>query len=80
MTKMILAYGDDWTGIYVDGELCQSGHCVDSFDAVSIAIEKGVTEVYEREVDFDWLHGEGDLPERIEDVKWHSATQVAEAA
>ncbi|MGB3042423.1 MAG: hypothetical protein WBB98_04485 [Xanthobacteraceae bacterium] len=80
MSIMTLAFGDDWTGIYVDGDLFQSGHCVDAFDAVSIAIEKGVTEVYEREVDIDWLHEDGDLPQRIEDVKWSSATQVAEAA
>ena len=80
MATMTLAWGDDWTGVYVDGELCQSGHRVDAFDAVSIAIEKGVTEVYEREVDNDWLYDEGDLPLRIEDVKWLSATQVAEAA
>ncbi|MGX9944892.1 hypothetical protein ACTG4Q_20735 [Bradyrhizobium denitrificans] len=70
MTAMIYAQGDDWVGVYVDGQLVTEGHSIRPLEMVEICIERKITCAEGREVDVDWLHDRGDLPAKLEDVKW----------
>ena len=63
--KVTFADGDDWNGLYVDGELVAENHSLrptDVLDALGI--------VYERVAcDQDWLEEQGRLPPDLKDVK-----------
>ena len=58
--------GDDWEGLYVDGELATEGHQLiieDLADVLGIEIE-------DKYANIDWLEERGSLPNKLEDVKF----------
>lgn len=63
--RVVYADGDDWAGLYVNGELRAENHSLRVSDVLeALGIE------YERiECDQSWLEERGRLPERVEDVK-----------
>lgn len=75
MTRIVVAYGDDWQGIYVDGSLLDEGHSLELVPMLKLAL--GVfnavpDDVSSRWVDLDWLDNQGSLPSNILDVKWET--------
>lgn len=65
---MVIARGDDWNGIYVNGMLVKEGH---SFKYVEVAkLAMNCTTVEERFVDLGWLSDNGNFPSNIEEVEW----------
>jgi hypothetical protein len=64
--QIVIAYGDDWEGLYVDGVLAEEGHSISVHHfckALGIDLEQ-------KAVDTDWLEKGGRLPDRFEDVKF----------
>jgi hypothetical protein len=70
MSRLTLANGDDWSGIYVDGSLVTEGHSFRTLEVVEICIEHNVTVAEGKEVDIEWLNGQGSLPDKEGDVRW----------
>ncbi|RWH49571.1 MAG: hypothetical protein E5V72_02010 [Mesorhizobium sp.] len=69
--KIVYARGDDWEGLYIDGELETQGHSISLSELLDIIKEKGVIETAEtRMVDLNWLGDHGTLPNNIEEVRW----------
>lgn len=64
--KVVIAYADDWSGLYIDGELKLQGHNLDQRELIRAL---GV-ECEEFEVDFDWIGKVGYLPDDIKEVKF----------
>lgn len=59
-----LVCGDDWMGVYKDGECVYQNHSVDSSRLLGLAgIEH--QSVY---VDLNWLDQQGSLPLSLEDI------------
>lgn len=73
MAKLVLVRGDDWEGIYVDGNLLTEGHSIEVMDAVQLAVTHRVTEYETQWADLTWLHDEGNLPRRLDEVKLQGA-------
>lgn len=69
MAKLVLVRGDDWEGIYVDGTLVTEGHSTETIAAIEIAVAHHVTECETQYADLAWLHDEGNLPRRLDEVK-----------
>jgi hypothetical protein len=60
-----IVWGEDWEGLYIDGELKAQGHLIsakDVLDALGLELD-------EIEADGDWLGERGDLPQKLEEVK-----------
>lgn len=70
MSIMTIIRGDDWEGVYIDGELETEGHSLETPETVRLAIRRNVSEVMVKECDISWLHDEGNLPNDIADVKY----------
>lgn len=64
-TATIIDNGDDWVGIYIDGKLVTQGHQINPRELLK---QLGYF-VESLEPDYDWLDGEGYLPEDLKDVK-----------
>lgn len=63
--KVTFADGDDWNGLYVDGELMAENHSLrptDVLDALGIPYERV-------SCDQDWLEENGRLPQQLKEVK-----------
>ena len=63
--KIVIVSGDDWQGIYIDGQLKYEGHSIrpmDIFEVLGINHEQF-------ECDFEWLEERGRLPKNLEEVK-----------
>jgi hypothetical protein len=69
MSVMTFVWGDDWSGVYIDGELVDEGHSISAYSAAEIAIEKRATELQGWPCDIEWLHDQGSLPKLLSDVK-----------
>lgn len=64
-TSIQLVVGDDWEGLYVNGELKTQGHSMsvrDVVEALGFSLQ-----VFEP--DMEWLDGEGALPKSFADVE-----------
>jgi hypothetical protein len=64
--ELVIAYGDDWEGLYIDGQLQEEGHSISLYHfckAVGI-------ELTQKGVDTDWLENRGNLPSKISEVKF----------
>lgn len=74
MKSITFVEGDDWRGIYIDGELYREGHSHSASDIVE-ALFDAADGVEEEELfsvvyaDLQWLYDEGSLPQKLEDVK-----------
>lgn len=75
MAQIVLADGDDWNGMYVDGILVNEGHTLSAKDALTTLVSimyagEVIESVSVGEVNLDWLDSCGSFPENIKDVKW----------
>lgn len=64
-SKIVLAIGDDWVGLYIGGLLVYEGHDISNsnlMDVLGIPHEA----VYP---DDGWLADRGNLPEKLSDVR-----------
>lgn len=63
--------GDDWQGLYIDGELQQQGHRLDLIRVLHNLKNHGgesITTIEEVEEKGDWLMYEGYLPETTKEL------------
>ena len=63
--KIVIVNGDDWKGIYIDGQLKYEGHSIrpmDIFNVLDIDFK-------EFECDLEWLEEQGNLPKNLNEVK-----------
>jgi hypothetical protein len=65
MKTHTIAQADDWSGLYVDGELVYQGHSI----PIHVVFEVLGASVQRVEVDLDWIHARGDLPDKLADVE-----------
>lgn len=73
--NIIIAQGDDWEGIYVDGQLLDQGHSLHLMDVLTELKKLGAeftdsTTISQREVNLDWINMYGELPRSIDEVVW----------
>lgn len=66
--KITLVKEDSWVGLYIDGELKGQGDERDEMTMEVLAEALGIP-VEEKWADADWLSEQGELPEKLEDVK-----------
>jgi len=64
--KIVIADGDDWQGLYIDGELKMEGH---SFNVADVIKTITGTKPEYVEVDADWLMELGRLPQKLSEVQ-----------
>ena len=65
--EVVLADGDDWQGLYVNGTLVMQDHRITVQDLCDLYDFKGmIKEVY---ADVDWLCEVNEFPKKLEDVK-----------
>jgi len=63
--KITLVDGDDWQGLYVNGELVTQGHSIRAQDVCEVL---GADYAFVS-ADYEWLDERGALPELLKDVK-----------
>lgn len=71
--EIVVAQGDDWEGIYINGHLETEGHSIPLSSFLDWAVESGpvhVVKVVSGEVNIDWINDCGSLPNNLEDVVW----------
>ncbi len=66
MKKFVLVRGDDWEGLYIDGELRYQHHEV---PVENIIYHLGLDNFEFHNVDDDWLFEQGELPDKLHRVK-----------
>lgn len=66
----VIARGDDWEGLYINGRLVTEGHSLKIEDILKEAQKQPPTNSAVRWVDIDWLQERGDLPKAIAKVVW----------
>lgn len=70
MNRLTHVDGDDWQGLYLNGELVHQGHSVplwvigEEINSASQGIQEFITIV----VDYDWMSLAGMLPVKLEDI------------
>lgn len=67
--KITLVKEDSWVGLYIDGELKGQGDERDEMTMEVLAEALGIP-IEEKWADADWLSEQGELPEKITDVKF----------
>lgn len=69
-TEIMIALGDDWSGLYKNGWLVTEGHSITADDIMhSLGSLHDI--VYNRfEVDMNWLDGAGSFPNNLDEVKF----------
>ncbi len=65
MKLTLVSNGDDWEGLYVNGELACEGHEVSPEDVAAV-FERHLDRIY---VDPFWLQQRGYLPKNLTEVK-----------
>lgn len=73
MSEVILARGDDWSGMYIDGVLAYEDYRLYPDSVIRSLIGFTIISLRQGDVDLDWLDGRGNLPEDIDEVKWKIA-------
>lgn len=69
--QYVIVHGDDWQGIYVDGQCISEGHSHSTYEILEIVKENGhVGEFWSFDPDMDWLSDVGSLPEKLKDVQF----------
>ncbi len=63
--KIVIAHGEYWVGIYVDGKLQYEGH---EASPKNVLAALGL-ECEQINCDYDWLTERGNLPENLKQVK-----------
>lgn len=67
--NLVYARGDDWSGLYIEGELAMEGHSINLVDVIGALIGKRISSFDVIDVDIEWLDSRGNLPEQLSDVK-----------
>lgn len=67
-TSITHVLGDDWAGVYVNGELFCEGHSVSHWDWLAL-LEKLGFSAGQVEADTAWLEDNGRLPAKLTDVQ-----------
>lgn len=63
--NIVIARGDDWEGLYVDGELLEEGHAISLEDALeSLGFDVNVMWCQ------NFLDSIGGLPKNVAEVNW----------
>lgn len=62
--RVTYVYGDDWDGVYIDGELRWEGHSISPMELLELVgiAPKSIT------ADYDWLCEHANLPKLLKDV------------
>ena len=70
--KIVQALGDDWNGLFINGELVLEGHTLRPKDVQDAVKEAGLLgeEIDFKEVDLDWMCDVGSFPNDISKVVW----------
>lgn len=67
--KLVLVNGDDWEGIYINGELFYEGHSIPTDVMVDVIMSnKFFTSYVSASVDSEWLEDNGGLPLYLKDI------------
>lgn len=61
---IVFVSGDDWEGMYLDGELVDEGHSLNVFKV----LEKLGLAHEIRDLDSEWIEERGSLPDYLKDV------------
>ena len=64
--KIHLVSGDDWEGLYINGNLVTEGHQITNEELLEILGVDFNTSL----ADIDWLEERGSFPEKLTDVKF----------
>ena len=65
--EITIVDADDWSGLYVNGELRDEGHSLRVSDVLEILGYK----VTWKECDGDWMDEHGTLPNKLSEVKFY---------
>ena len=70
--KVVQAQGDDWNGLFIDGQLVMEDHQLKTRDIQSAMKAAGALgeEIEFKEVDMDWMWDVGSFPKDISKVVW----------
>lgn len=66
MRDIVIVRGDDWDGLFADGELLLEGHSLDArqvLEALGIPVRSLI-------VNEEWMESMGRFPERLEEVEF----------
>lgn len=72
--KVRLVHADDWTGLYINDDLCLENHNIELCDCMKIlqriAPESTLAEIDYDDTwaDLDWLEEQGHYPDKYQDV------------
>lgn len=67
-TRVALVDVDDWTGLYINGQLAIQNHSLSERHVLEALAKAGAIEFGVAYVDEEWLNDRGDLPESLADV------------
>jgi hypothetical protein len=67
--SVVMIYGDDWQGLYIDGRLKTEGHKISVCDFATHVCDLGKFEFDGEDADQDWLEDRGSLPKNLSEVK-----------
>ena len=74
MARLVLALGDDWEGLYIDGVLLLQGHSLQPIAVLQQALKPAFKltddDIEQRYVNLTWLEDRGDLPSSLTEVVW----------
>lgn len=71
MERTVVARGNDWEGLYINGKLITEGHSIDNIELANLVIIYGLKEKLEaREVNYSWINYIGAFPDSIDEVIW----------
>lgn len=70
--KIVLTYGDDWQGLYINDVLITEGHSVtvaEAVEAISERLPRLDISFETKEANYAWLNDRGGFPDKLEKVK-----------
>jgi hypothetical protein len=71
MAHVTFVDGDDWEGLYVDGQLVTQGHTVSLKEAAEVFMQAQPVSAFDtRFADTQWLSEVGQLPDKLRDVQF----------
>jgi len=70
MSKITIADGYDWMGIYVDDKLIAEDHSFNLITGLEICHQYKVDDFEVKSIDEDWLMNAQTYPNNISEVKW----------
>lgn len=68
VNNYVLADGDDWQGLYLNGNLVDEGHRLQLEEVCGYMVVDNPTSFEKRNVNLGWLNEVGLLPPNIDDV------------